>query len=331
MSEDFYSVLGVKRTASGDEIKQAYRKLASKLHPDKHPGDKAAEARFKKVNQAYQTLGDPKKRALYDEFGEQALSDNFDAERARNYKRWAGAAGGRGGFGGMPPGVEAVDLEDLFGRVGGAGGMGGIGDMLNELFGRRRAAAAGARASRGPEMKGQDIESELQVDLRTAVHGNTMTLTLDGGQGPEQVQVRIPPGATEGSRLRIKGKGAVSPFGGARGDLVVKVKIAPHPHFRLEGLDLHAEVPVTVSEAYKGSKIQIPTPGGPVTMKVPARSQGGQVVRLRGKGLSRGKQSGDLYVHLQVRIPTSDASEVKKAMDVLDRYADRSIRDDLTL
>ncbi len=327
MAEDLYSVLGVKRTASAGEIKAAYRKLAAKLHPDKNPGNKSAEAKFKRINQAYQVLSDAKKRSLYDEFGDVALSDNFDAERARAYQRWAGARGG-GGRGGGPSG-QAFDLEDLLGGFAGrsAGGGGGFGDLFGDLFGRARGSAA--RGGRGAAaMPVPDVESELTIDFVSAVRGTTAELQIEGRDEP--VTVRIPPGATEGSKLRIKGEGAPSPYGGGRGDLILHIRVRPHPSFRMEGPDLHVDVPVTVGEAFFGAKIRIPTPDGFVNLKVPAGAQGGQAVRLRGKGVARpGKAAGDLYVHFQVKVPTTQAADAKEAVQLLERYADTGLRDKL--
>src|SRR5690606_1832156 len=214
MPQDLYAILGVPKTASTDEIKKAFRKLAAKLHPDKNPGDKTAEARFKEVNRAYEVLGDPKKRALYDEFGEAALREGFDPEQARQYKRWAEQASqgfrGGGAQGGIP-----FDFEDLF---GGRGGFGGVGSVIEDLLGGR----VGGRRRAGP-MPGRDIESEITIDFVEAVRGTTLTLQLPGNSEP--VTVRIPPGADEGSRVRIRGQGAKSPTGGPPGDLILTVHV----------------------------------------------------------------------------------------------------------
>jgi curved DNA-binding protein len=318
MANDFYSVLGVTKDADADAIKKAYRKLASSMHPDKHPGDKGAETRFKRVNQAYQVLKDPAKRALYDEFGEPGLAEGFQADRARAHRQWSdmGSAGGRS------PGAGTVfEVEDLFGRTGGGGGLG---DMLGDLFGRVR--AGGGRQS--PQSRGQDLESELTIDLVTAVNGGTVSLQLEGR--PEPVQVRIPSGASEGSRMRIKGQGGASPFGGASGDLLLTIHVTPHSRFRLEGGDLHLELPITLGEAYRGAKVKVPTPRGDVTMKVPAGAQSGQTLRLRGKGAAKqGASAGDLYVHFLIQIPSVDLPEVRKAIETLDAHEDKSIREDL--
>ena len=321
MADDLYNILGVKRTATADELKAAYRKLAGKLHPDKNPGNKSAEAKFKRINQAYMVLSDSTKRQAYDEFGDVSLSDNFDAERARAYQRWGGGRGGGGA-----PGSTVVDLEDLFGGAA-RGGTGGIGDLFGDLFSRGRGGSGGGRGPRGG-MPGNDVESELTIDFASAVRGATVQVQIEGSGEP--VTVRIPPGAAEGAKLRVKGEGAPGAFGGARGDLLLVIHVAPHPIFRMEGADLHVDVPVTLGEAYFGAKIRIPTPDGFVNLKVPPGAQSGQSVRLRGKGVARsGKTSGDLYVHFLVRIPTAQEPEAREAITTLERFAEQDLRENL--
>ncbi|MGK4007442.1 J domain-containing protein [Sorangium sp. So ce1036] len=308
MARDLYSVLGVSRDADEDTIKKAFRKLAMKYHPDKSPG-KANEQKFKEINQAHEVLSDKTKRALYDEFGEESLSQNFDAERARAYRRYASARSAGGGRG-VPGGF---DVQEIFG--GGAGG-GDFGDILGDLFGRARGGGAGRRAQtvRG---RGSDVEQDLTIDFVSAVRGTTLQLQRPGE--PEPVTVRVPPGAAEGSRLRIRGQGAPGIGGGEPGDLLLNIHVTPHPFFKREGGDLHLDVPITLGEAYRGDKIRIPTPDGEVTLKVPARTQTGQVIRLRGKGIARkGKEPGDLYVKFLVHVPTVDDPEVAKAIELLD-------------
>lgn len=302
MARDLYSVLGVAKDADEDTIKKAFRKLAMKYHPDKNPG-KANEQKFKEINQAHEVLSDKKRRSLYDEFGEDSLSQNFDADRARHFRRYAGGRpGGRaGGF----------DAQDIF---GGAGGAGDFGDLLGDLFGRGR---AGGRRGSHVQAQGRDVEQDLTIDFVSAVNGTT--LTLQRADEPEPVTVRVPPGASEGSRLRIRGQGGVGLGGGPAGDLILHIHVTPHPFFRREGDDLHLDVPVTIGEAYRGDKIRIPTPGGDVTLKVPPRTQTGNVTRLRGKGVARkGKEPGDLYVKFLVHVATEDEPEIAEAVEVLD-------------
>jgi curved DNA-binding protein len=309
MAKDLYSVLGVPRDADEDAIKKAFRKLAMKHHPDKNPG-KASEARFKEVNRAHEVLSDKAKRALYDEFGEESLSQNFDADRARMIRQYGARRPGRGvgGAGGAGPGF---DVQEIF------GGGGDFGDILGDIFNRRGGGGGVRGAPR--QGRGQDIETSVTVDFASAVKGTTLQLQRED----ETVTVRIPAGANEGSRVRIPQQGAPGVGGGPSGDLLLTIHVTPHPLFKREGDDLYLDVPVTIGEAYRGEKIKIPTPDGEVTLKVPARTQSGQMTRLRGKGVARkGKGAGDLYVKFIVHVPTSDDPEVAKAVEVLDAKVD---------
>lgn len=307
MAEDFYAVLGVPKDADAATIKKTYRKLARDLHPDKNPGDKAKETKFKSVNRAYETLGDDKKRKLYDEFGEEAVREGFDAEKARSYKQWQSRSGG-GGFRGGGGYGGGVNLEDLFsGQV--PGGNAAAGDPFADLFGRQQ-------RRRGPQ-KGRDHEQELTVDFVSAVKGTS--LQLRNPSSPDPVTVRIPPGASEGARVRIAGQGGESPNGGPSGDLILVIHVEPHALFTRDGDDLQLEVPIWVSEALKGSKVKVPTFDGDVMVKVPAGTSSGTKLRLRGKGVVRkGKEPGDLYVRFMIQIPTDDDPETEQAVELLD-------------
>lgn len=302
MAEDLYGVLGVPKDADANTIKKTYRKLAKDLHPDKNPGNAKAEDRFKTVNHAFDVLSDPKKRALYDEFGEDGLREGFDPERVRNYNRWAKqqGAGGRPQAGG-----GGVRLEDLFGNQ--ASGE-GIGDLFGDLFSRT------GRRSRGPS-PGADLESSVSIDFASAVRGATLELRPQSGGPP--VTVRIPQGASEGSRVRIAGHGAPSSNGGPPGDLLLTIHVEPHPLFRREGDDLHLDLPVSVGEAYRGAKVKVETFAGPVSLKVAPGTQSGTAVRLRGKGVTRKGKTGDLYVHFMVHVPAARSSEVSELVDRL--------------
>jgi curved DNA-binding protein len=311
MASDFYSILGLSRGASADEIKKKYRKLASKLHPDKNPGNKAAESQFKDVNRAYEVLSDAKKRALYDEFGEDALREGFDPDRMRQYRSWSGQQGASDGR--AAPGSVPFNIEDLLrGAGGGQGGVefGGAGDLFGDLFSGRR----GRR--RGPT-RGPDQESEITIDFPEAVRGGTFTLRTGGSEEP--VTVRIPPGADEGSKLRIAGQGAPGVNGGPRGDLLLYIHVRPHPFFRREKNDLHLDLPVTPGEAYAGAKVKVPTAAGAVTLTVPPHTESGQVARLKGKGVTRKNgEPGDLYVHFLIQLPTAETEPVKSAIETLE-------------
>ena len=312
---DLYSVLGVSRSASQDQIKKAYRKLAGKLHPDKG-GGKGNEQRFKDVTGAYEVLGDAKKRALYDEFGEMSTRSGFDAERARAAKNFGGFGGFGGGPGGPGGGVQ-FDIGDLFNARAqrGGGGGGGIGDMLGDLFG-------GAQQGRGQvRRKGQDSTSTVSIGFADAVRGTTLKLTPSGGG--DVISVRIPPGAADGSRVRVRGKGGPG-MGGPPGDLILTLSVKPHAHFSRDGNDLLLELPISLKEAYAGAQVSVPTPHGDVKLTVPKRVQSGQKMRLRGKGVApKGKPAGDLYVRFLVMYPDGDSlDEVIDAMgDVADPRA----------
>ena len=298
MARDLYEVLGVAKTADENVIKKAFRKLAGKYHPDKNPG-KENEARFKEINRANEVLSDKTKRALYDEFGEESLSQGFDPERARmvrNYSR-----GGGGGMGGGGPRGRSVSFQDMFG-----GGTGDFSDIFGDFVSRP--------GGRPRQRKAPDMEAEVTIDFVSALKGTEVHLRSDNG---EQVTVRIPAGVSDGGRVRIAGQGGKIP-GAEPGDLLLTVKVRPHEHFRREGEDLHLDLPVTLIEAYEGAKVRVPTPDGEVTLKVPAHTQSGNVARLRGKGVQKkGKPPGDLYVRFLIQIPTSDAPEVKQAIESL--------------
>lgn len=307
MARDLYSVLGISKTADEDQIKKAFRKLAVQFHPDKNPGKASAEARFKEVNQAHEVLGDKTKRALYDEFGDESLQQGFDPERARMMKNFARGRGGRsaGGAGFRGGG----GLEDLF-----AGGNGGdMGDLFGDVFARGR----GGRAAR--PAKGPDQEALVTVSFLDSLRGTTVSLAAPGS---EPVSVRIPAGVTDGGRVKVEGQGGQL-AGAPPGDLYLQVKVEPHPFLKREGDDLHMEVPLSVVEAFEGAKVRVPTIESEVALKVPPRTQSGQVMRLRGKGVARkGRPTGDLYVKFLVRIPTGDAPELAAAIEALRPFAD---------
>ena len=262
------------------------------------------------MNHAFDVLGNEKRRTLYDEFGEEGLREGFDADKARAYKQWAGAnPGGRrgGGVRGGGGGVHEVNMEDLFN--GGPGGAGG--DFFGDLFGRGRRA-------RGP-VKGSDLESEMSIDFVSAVRGATFDLRLNGAIEP--VSVRIPPGASEGSRIRIPGHGAQSMGGGPPGDMIVVLHVQPHKWFKRDGDDLRLSLPITLVEAYAGARVKVPTPDGAVTLKVPPLTQTGAVLRVRGKGVARkGREPGDLYVELVVHVPTNESPEVASLVEKLGQF-----------
>lgn len=319
--EDLYAILGVPRTADADTIKKAYRKLALQYHPDKNPGNKQAEEKFKKINHAYEVLSDPKKRALYDEFGEIGLREGFDPDRARQYARWH-AQSGQGPdledlFGG--PADQPIDFATIFDRI-----FGGFGGQVR----RGRAQSPFGMWETVPR-RGADLESEVTIDFTQAVRGGELSLNLNGSP----VTVRIPPGAREGSRIRVPGKGMPSPSGGPPGDLLLTIHVRPHNNFWMdEDGNLHVRVPVTVAEAYNGARIRVPTPEGNVMVTLPPRTSSGTKLRLRGKGVpaSKKRPATDLIVEVAVAVPDVDSSEVRAALETLERGYSRDVREGLT-
>ncbi|MCB9760660.1 MAG: J domain-containing protein [Alphaproteobacteria bacterium] len=301
MREDrLYQTLGVTREASAKEIKRAFRKLAQQYHPDKNPDDPEAEARFKEVSQAYEVLSDPEKRKLYDTFGDAATRPGFDADAARAAQAWQADGGGFGGGG-------FVDLNDL----------------LSGLFGGR---PPGPRAG-GPR-PGHDVRAQVSLDFRTAAQGGQVELTQPDGTS---LKVRVPAGVGDGETIRLRGQGAPG-RGGPPGDLLLEVRVRPDPVFTREGNDLHVRVPVTIGQALRGASLPVPSLDGEVRLKVPPGSQSGARLRLRGKGVRRGRgEPGDLYVTLDVRLPQVDPERLDRLAEAIDAieaaYGDAGARD----
>ena len=283
MAEDPYSVLGVKRDASQEEIRTAYRQLAKKLHPDLNPGDKQAEEKFKQVAAAYDILGDAEKRARFDR-GEIDASGQERA-RERYYRDFHG------------PGAE----EHTYSTSGGFADFMESEDILKEMFGR------GGRTLR---LRGQDVLYRLPVEFLEAVNGATKRITMpDGGT----LDVVIPKGTRDGQVLRLRGKGGPGIGGGEPGDALVETEVAPHRFFTRKGDDIHVELPVSLPEAVLGAKLDVPTPTGPVRMTVPKGANTGTVLRLRGKGVARaGGKAGDEYVTLKVVLPERPDPELEE-------------------
>jgi len=354
--EDYYQLLGVAKDATKDDIKKAYRKLAVKYHPDKNPGDTAAEERFKQVTEAYEVLSDEDKRHKYDQFGHAAFGP--------------GRGGGGGGFGG-------VDLEEALRTFMGA--FGGGGSIFENFFG-----GGGGGGGRKENNRGADLRFDLEIDFEEAVFGSRRDLTFNvqvecdacqgsgaepgsksetcatcrgvgevitsngffqmrqtcpkcGGtgktisnpcrkcrgtgqmQGKRSLTLRIPPGVETGSRLRVQGKGAGGSRGGPAGDLYVILHVKEHPIFERHDLDLMVTVPVSISIATLGGEVEVPTLEGSSRIKIPAGTQSGKMLRLKGKGVRdpRGHGHGDLHIRVQVETPSSFGGKVKKAFEQL--------------
>jgi curved DNA-binding protein len=300
---DYYKTLGISRTASAEEIRKAYKKLARKYHPDVRPGDKDAADQFKRVQQAYSILGDAEKRLQYDRYGHA-----FNGGRGGGPYRTAWASG--------PDGTHAVDLSDLFSHIfGGDAHHGGSGQFEQGPFpgGFRQESF---RHSEGPAeaRKGEDINFDVTVPFNVAAEGGNHGLQIRRGDQTERITVKIPPGVQDGGTIRLAGQGQPGPGGGPAGDLLLTVHVSPHPYFHREGSNLLVDVPITPSEAALGTKIEVPTLSeGHVNVKVPPGTSSGTRLRLRGKGVLNPKthERGDQYVVVKIVIPheTSEAAQ----------------------
>jgi len=318
--KDYYQILGVSRNASEKEIKQAYRRLARKHHPDLNPGDKSAEAKFKEINAAYEVLSNPEKRKKYDQFGEQwEYADQFAKSGGQGRVRWDF---GRGG--------TTFEYGDLS----------GFGDIFSSLFGD---SGIGSRM-RGPR-RGQDIESPIEVTLEEAYRGSTRVIQLQtgepctacGGTGrvgnrvcticngaggkviPKRLEVKIPAGVRDGSRIRIAGEGGTGLAGGSKGDLYLVAKVLPHKLFERKGDDLYTEVSVPLATAILGGEVRLPTLNGNLSLKIPPETQNGKVFRMAGKGMPQlgNSKYGNMFAKVKVVLPTSLTEEEKKLFERL--------------
>ena len=318
--KDYYTTLGVAKTASEKEIKQAFRKLARKLHPDVNPGDKTAEAKFKEINEAYEVLGDPAKRKKYDELG----------ANWRMYEQ-AGAAGGPGqpfagqwnvNVGGAPGGgyrtMSQEEMEELFGDAH------PFSDFFTTFFGggfEDASAPRGARGARQRQRAGRDVEHELELTLEDAYHGTTRRLALKHGGRARTVDVRIPAGVGDGSRVRVSGEGEHGVGGAASGDLYLRVRLAPHSVFERKGRDLYVKVPLPVTTAVLGGEAEVQTLAGKsARLRIPPVTQNGQVFRLKGFGMpavGKGDEKGDLYARVDVQLPAQVSAEERAHYEAL--------------
>jgi DnaJ-class molecular chaperone len=295
--KDYYKILGVDRNATDKEIKAAFRRLARKYHPDVNPGDKSAEEKFKEISEAYEVLSDKEKRARYDQFGQ--------------YWQQAGA-----GAGAPPPGWEGFtfDFGD-FARSGGRAeridfGESGFSDFFEMLFGTGTRRRESTRRTRVP-VKGRDVEVELEISFEDAFAGAKKELSING----RRIELTIPRGVKDGQKLRLAGQGEEGPAG--RGDLLVTVKIRPHPLFERKGDDIYVEVPVDYVVAALGGEVPVPTPTGRVTMKVPPGTSGGRTFRLPGQGMYKLHENarGDLYARIRIQIPQSLSNRERELLE----------------
>lgn len=323
--KDYYQILGVPRSASDDEIKKSYRRLAKQYHPDVNKGSKEAEERFKDISESYNVLSDAKQRKQYDMFGQAGPGYNPTGQ---------GGAGWPGGAGAW----SSDDGQSYSYTSGGAPDVGDLGDIFGDLFGlggfRRSARGRGtgqsrARPSWSPDeqnyadvnipQNGSDASATVEVDFMEALHGTQSNISIQRGNKTEKIQVKIPAGVDNGSRVRIAGKGNPGINGGKNGDLYLIIQVTPHPEFWREGADIYIDVPITIYTASLGGTIEVPTISGSAKMKIPAGTHSGQRFRLPGKGapILGKKGTGDQYAVIQISPPTHLDNEAKTALEGL--------------
>jgi DnaJ-class molecular chaperone len=314
--KDYYTTLGLSKTATDKEIKQAFRKLARKYHPDVNPGDKAAEARFKEVNEANEVLSDPAKRKKYDELG-------------ANWRAYENAPPGANPYGGGSPfggagGFRTMSEEEMADMFGSGNADSPFSDFFTTFFGgmggHESTGARGGRA-RTRNRKGQDSEHPFELALEDAIRGSVQRLQLRTDGHSRTVEVRIPAGVTDGSRIRVAGEGGRGAGGGANGDLYLRVQLKPHPVFEVKGRDVYTKARVAVPTAVLGGEVDVVTPDAKtLRLKIPPGTQSNQRFRLRGHGLpSVGKpdERGDLYANVDVDIPKTLSEEERKHYEAL--------------
>lgn len=296
-SSDYYQTLGVPRTATHDEIRKAYKKLARENHPDTKPDDKAAAERFKQASEAYEVLGDEEKRKQYDQYGE-----------AYKYARQGGGPGGPG----------PIDLESVFGQ----GGV-DLGDLFGGMFGGRGKAGGTGGRRRSSAMRGSDLQTSMTIPFQMAATGGTYDVSVDRNGTVETLSVKVTPGINPGDTIRLAGQGSAGTGGGPAGDLLIQVLVAAHPFFRREGNDVMLDCPLSVTEAMLGARIDVPTlTDGMVKLTIPPGTSSGAKLRLRGKGFQNRKSgvAGDQFVIVKIVVPKTLDATTRDLIEQLSRH-----------
>ncbi|MDA3863599.1 MAG: DnaJ domain-containing protein [Deltaproteobacteria bacterium] len=347
--KDLYKILGVKKDASQKEIKKAYRKLAKQYHPD-HNSSEASQNKFKEVGAAFEILGDEEKRKLYDEYGEMSTKPGFDPEQARKYANfkqkntgfsWGNTGGGESHFNSEDDFFSFIFGDMFGGKSSSPGGFGSFGG-----FGNKGGYRANLNNQRG-NIKGKDLNSSIELNFLTAIRGGLVEVPIkysqkcptcagtgqSGGtmcstclgkgvhERKKNLKVKIPPGATTGKKIRLRGMGQNSPYGGEAGDLLLKLKIKPHPWFTKKGSDIYLTLPITPDKAVNGCKVSLKTPlGKQIKLTIPAGSQGGTSLRVKGHGVQSKKGHGDFFIELQIALPEKIKDEtVKQALALISK------------
>ena len=315
---DYYEVLGVSRNASADELRKAYRKLVRQYHPDVNRNNPQAEEKFKEVQEAYDVLSDGQKRQNYDQFGHAGVGANAGAgagvDPFEAFRRAQQGAGRRRQWQAGPnvqvEDFDAGDVASIFEQFfGGRGGFGGAAAPGGRTRGRTRPQPQPAR--------GADVEHAVTLTFEQAARGTTLPLRIDHDGRVETIDVKIPPGVKDGSRIRIRGHGQQA--NGIAGDLYIVTRVQPHAYFRREDLDVYLDLPISLYEAVFGAKVEVPTLDGPVTLTIPPGSSSGAKLRIRGRGIERSGQRGDQFVVLKVIVPKDIDVEDRRALEAMAR------------
>lgn len=335
MSEDYYKTLGIRRDASQSEIQDAYREMARKHHPDVNPDDAGAAKKFQEVQAAFDVLNDQKKRDLYDRYGSSFESMGAEGPQGGGAwgGAWPGAGGGAGGFN-----AENIDFSQFFGeRFGAQGGAGGPGagsaGGFADFFSQFNQTGAGRQQGRGRRrhQRGMDIAHELAIPFETAIKGGKVQLAVQRHSGKtETITVSVPAGIESGKKIRLRGQGEPSPTGGTSGDIILTINVNAHKFFHRHGDNLQVKVPVTLAEAALGAKVDVPTPRGTVSLRVPPGTSSGAKLRIKGHGVeAKGSKTGDLVAEIMIVLPKDLDDTDRKSIEEIGKRHPQDPRSDI--
>ena len=325
MAEDYYKTLGLPKNASQAEIQKAYRELARKYHPDMNPNDKTAKKKFQQVQAAFDVLNNAEKREMYDRYGSSFETMGAGGPQGAYTWNWSPGAGGGAGPGGFS--AEDIDLSQFLGERFGQEVPGGFGDIFSQF----RRPAGKSRKGGGAPRAGADIVQDLQIPFTTAISGGEVQITVQRSKGkPETLAVKIPAGIEEGKKIRVRGHGEPGLQKGTSGDILLTIRLMPHPYFQRRGNHLLVRVPITLSEAVMGAKVDLPTPRGTVTLTVPRGTSSGTKLRVKGHGVTpKNGTAGDLLAEIEIVLPKQLSDADRSAIHEIDQRYPQDPRKDL--